>query len=53
MKPNLVTAEADESVAVVCRRMKQHHLGAVLVMQAGKMTAFLPSGMLNHCGRRA
>lgn len=49
MKTQLVTAEADESVAVVCRRMKQHHLGAVLVMQAGKMTGiFTERDVLNR-----
>lgn len=49
MKTNLVTASPDESVAVVSRRMKENHLGAVLVMLSGKMVGiFTERDILNR-----
>lgn len=37
MKTNLVTASPDETVDVVAKRMREHNLGAILLVEGGKL----------------
>lgn len=37
MKTNLITATPDETVEVVASRMKEHNLGAILLVEDGKL----------------
>ena len=49
MKTNLVTATSDETVSAVSKRMKESHLGAILIVDNDKLTGiFTERDLLNR-----
>lgn len=49
MKTSLVTATSEETVAAVCKRMKESHLGAILVVNDNQLSGiFTERDLLNR-----